>query len=332
LQAFAPLFRNSHLATLATVFLRPRLDTVRFPVRRELFSPEPGVRVLIQIQAPDGPPLADAVLVHGLEGSGEGSYMRSMAQLLLESGYAVHRFNLRTCGGTEAYCQTMYHAGLTSDLRAYIERLRSDEGRPIFLAGYSLGGNIVLKTAGEMSVRGAAVLAGVCAVSTPIDLETCAREIAKPRNWLYQWSFVRRMKSRLRRRLRLTPGLFRLDGLSGIRTVLELDDRFTAPLGGFANGHDYYQTQSAQGFLPAIRVPTLIVQAEDDPLIPFEAVDCPELRSNSCIQLLRTAHGGHMGFIARRKPHFWIDRVLLEWMEGQRLGTARDGATQQVRL
>src|ERR1035438_7087660 len=120
---FDPLFRNSHLQTIAAHYWpRPDLDR-RFPPRRRFFQTEPEVQVLVESQNPDGPPRGEIVMVHGLEGSGQAGYIRSLSALALESGFAAHRFHMRTCGGTEHLCQTLYHAGLTSDL------LRSEERR-----------------------------------------------------------------------------------------------------------------------------------------------------------------------------------------------------------
>jgi uncharacterized protein len=314
---FRPLLPNPHAATIATVFLRPHLDTRRFPVTTQLIDTGEYVKVRVDTQHPDRTARGQLVLVHGLEGSSDASYMRSLAQHALTAGYAVHRFNLRSCGGTEQHCPMLYHAGLTADLRSFLEHVRSGEPHiPIHLVGFSLGGNVVLKLAGELGVSGADLLCSVAAVSTPLDLEVCAREIGKPVNRLYEWNFVRRMKSRLRRKLMLRPEAFSLERLKRLRTLYELDDTYTAPLAGFRDARHYYSTQSAAVFLEEISVPTLVVHAQDDPLIPFRLYQgSAPLSANPHIHTLFPPSGGHLGFIARSKPYFWIDQVIGEWVE-----------------
>ncbi len=312
---FDPLFRNGHLATLSTVAVRPFLDEVRFPPRLHLFESEPGVKVRVVSQSPSESPRGHLVLVHGLEGNSDGSYMRSLAQRALMAGFHVHRMNMRNCGGTEAHCPALYHAGLVMDILAWLKHLRRNDGLPLFLAGFSLGGNQVSKLAGELGTEARALLAGVCAVSTPIDLAVCSRCIQSPSNWLYQKQFVLRMKRTLRRKHALFPQLFSLDGVEQIRTIWELDDRYVAPLGGFRDAAHYYATQSAQNFLGDVRIPMLLVHAADDPFIPISLYEQPSVRQNKWIQFVPVSHGGHMGFLARRTPKFWLNEVVVQWME-----------------
>lgn len=284
-----------------------------------LFETEPGVRVLIRTQRPDREPRGEIIFVHGLEGSSQAGYMRSAAQAALTAGFVAHRYNIRSCGGTEALCPTLYHAGLTGDLMALVRHLSSDGRAPVFLAGYSLGGNTVLKLAGELGDEGPDLLAGVCALSTPIDLSACARRLEEPENRLYHWRFLRQMKERRRRKHRAQPSEYPLDGLEEVKTLWEFDNRFTAPSFGFRDAEHYYSTQSANRYLDRIRVPVLLIQAKDDPLIPFSTYEEPAVRGNPLIRLAATAHGGHLGFLSRRRPWFWSDRMMITWfLEQQR--------------
>lgn len=254
------------------------------------------------------------MFLHGLEGSAEAGYIASFAQAALLRGFGVHRMNLRTCGGTEELCETMYHSGLTVDTRFVLERLQERRPEPRFLVGFSLGGNVALKLAGELGHT--SLLSGVCAVSTPIDLAACVRAIDKRSNYLYARRFLDRLKSRVRRKSKVTPGLYTLEGLEEVRTIWEFDDRFTAPLFGFGSAANYYATQSAIRYLDAIRVPTLVITAKDDPLVAFELYSHPAFSSNPSITLAATEHGGHLGFISRRKPRFWLDIFALNWITG----------------
>jgi len=305
--------RNPHLLTIAGNYWQRRLDEKRFPVQARLFETEPGVRVLVHSQIPSGSPAGELILVHGLEGSSAAGYARSLAQAALEAGYAVHRYNMRSCGGTEHLSgTTLYHSGQTSDLLAVLRLL---QGRaPIFLVGFSLGGNIVLKLAGELGESARELIAGVAAASTPIDLAACVRQLDRPANFIYSTRFLSRLKRRVRLKERLTPGLFRLQNLNRVKSIYQFDDEFTALNFGFGTADNYYATQSSKQFLDRIRIPTLLVQAKDDPLIPFEVYNHPAFSQNPSLRLLAVEHGGHLGFVAKSRPRFWLDPVLVQWI------------------
>jgi predicted alpha/beta-fold hydrolase len=313
LRPFVPFFRNPHLLTIAGNYWRRELDEQRFPVESRFYDTEPGVQVRVEYQAPGGTPVAQLILVHGLEGSSSSGYARSLAQAALLAGCAVYRFNMRSCAGTEHLSgKTLYHSGQTSDLLAVIRQL--PRGVPIFLVGFSLGGNVVLKLAGELGESASALITGVMAISTPIDLAACARRLGQPSNVLYARRFVKRLKERVRVKERHTPGLFDLSSLDQVRDIYGFDHRITAQAFGFGSADNYYATQSANQFLDRIRVPTLLVQAKDDPLIPFSAYDHPAFTTNPHLRLIATEHGGHLGFISKTKPRFWLDQVLVHWV------------------
>ncbi len=273
-----------------------------------MYPTEPEVQVLVETQRPEGTPAGEVVLVHGLEGSSASGYMKSTAQAVLEARFAAHRFNLRSCGGTEPVARTGYHSGLTCDLLAFLHRLRADARGPVYLIGFSLGGNVALKLAGELGNEGRGWLGGVCAVSTPIDLAACVDRLDQRSNYIYQQRFVRGLKRRIRR---LSPDI---TGLDAVRTVRDFDDRITAPAFGFRDAAHYYTTQSCWQFLDGIRVPALLIQAKDDPVIPFAIFERPGLFQNPNVRLLAVEHGGHVGFLSLRPPRFWLGPVLVEWM------------------
>ncbi|HYZ87351.1 MAG TPA: alpha/beta fold hydrolase [Bryobacteraceae bacterium] len=314
MEPFEPLFPNPHLATIAGNFAHRRLDAERYPVEDVCFQTCADAKVLVRKQSPANPPLAHVVMVHGLEGSSEAGYMRSMAQLSLDDGFAVHRTNLRSCGGTESLASTMYHAGLTSDTLAYLRSIRADTDLPIFLIGYSLGGNVALKLAGELGSEATGLLSGVCAVSTPIDLGKSVRKMSNRENRVYEWRFLSRLKKRIQKRAESMPGHYDLRVLKQARTVYEFDDAITAKHFGFGTAENYYSTQSSIHYLPNIAIPTLLVQAKDDPLIPFSLFTSPEVTTNPNVQLVAPSHGGHLGFLSKRPPRFWLDRVVVKWL------------------
>lgn len=205
--------------------------------------------ILVQTQRPVGKPVGEVALLHGLEGNGDSGYIHSMAFDLLNAGFVPHRVHMRTCGGTEHLCETLYHAGLTSDLHAFLRGLKEERtGLPVFLIGFSLGGNVALKLAGQLGETD--LIEGVCAISTPIDLAAGVRRIGKWDNRIYERRFLSRMRARL-----LATGRYSPEELEAARTLYDIDDRITAPSFGFKGADHYYATQSARNFLTASGFP-----------------------------------------------------------------------------
>lgn len=312
---FRALFRNPHVATIAGNFWRRPESEQRWPVETLIYQTEPDVRVLIHSQRPAGDPKGELVLVHGLEGSSAAGYARSMVHAALERGWVTHRFNMRGCGGADDLAVTGYHAGQTSDLLAFLRERRRASALPIFVVGFSLGGNVTLKLAGELGEDAADLLSGVCAVSTPIDLAACVAALAQTRNFIYQGRFLSRLKDRIRRKNRLSPDVYTLEHLPKIRTIEDFDDHYTARLFGFGTAANYFRTQSSNQFLGRIRVPALLIVAKDDPLVPFQVYGHPALKENPYLTLLAVEHGGHLGFLSRGRPRFWLDGTVLGWAE-----------------
>ena len=309
---FKPLIRNAHLLTIAGNFWPRKIDTERFPARRVEYRIDARTTVVAYEHRPQGAVRGEILFLHGLEGSADAGYIASCAQEALTRGFAVHRLNARTCGGTESLCETTYHSGLTADARFVLEAIQARSPAPRFVIGFSLGGNVALKLAGELGQT--ELISGVCAVSTPIDLAACVRSMEKRANQLYARRFLRRLRNRVVRKSRLVPETFRAAAIANVRTIWEFDDRVTAPLFGFGTAANYYATQSASRYLEKIRVPALVVTSKDDPMVPFDIYHHPAFQSNPYLKLVATAHGGHLGFIARRKPRFWLDGVAMDWI------------------
>lgn len=282
-----------------------------------LYRTEPEVQVLVHAQQPSGESRGEIILIHGLEGSSASGYARSMAHAALARGFAVHRFNMRGCGGTEKLAVLSYHAGQTSDVLAVIRERARVSKAPLFLAGYSLGGNVALKLAGELGRDAVGLIAGVAAVSAPIELAASAAALERRENLIYQNRFVARLKDRVRRKHLLSPDLYPLGPLNKVRTVIDFDNHYTAPLFGFGTAANYFRTQSSNQFLERIEIPTLLLHAKDDPLVPFAMYDHPAFARNPKLRLLAAEHGGHLGFLSLRRPRFWLDTAILEWVEEQ---------------
>ncbi|MEO8052535.1 MAG: alpha/beta fold hydrolase [Acidobacteriota bacterium] len=316
MRSFQPLFKNCHLATIAGNFWpRPKSER-RWPVRDVFYEPEPGVQLLVRTQTPANP-LGELILVHGLEGSSESGYARSMAAAALEAGYTVHRYNMRGCGGSPWHPKANYHSGQTGDLLHVARARKRLSGLPLFAVGYSLGGNIVLKLAGELGEQANELFAGVCSVSTPIDLAVSVEATGKRQNILYRRRFVAKLKDRVRRRNHIAPDLFPLGPLAQVRTIYDFDDLYTARIFGFGTADNYYRTQSSNQFLECIRIPTLLVQAKDDPMVPFAMYRHPGIEGNPNLHLVAVEHGGHLGFLARQGPRFWLDALIVNWLAKQ---------------
>ena len=299
---FTPFVTNPPLLTILANYWPREFDFTSYPIERRFFRTEPDTQVLVQTQRPTREPLGELVFIHGLEGAGDAGYIVSMAFAALTVGFVVHRFHMRTCGGTEKLCNTLYHAGLTSDLRSFLEQTQT--ALPRFLTGFSLGGNVALKLAGELGTTN--LIQGVCAVSTPIDLALATQRIDQWDNHLYQRRFVNRMKLRL-----IATGRYTEADLAPWNSIYTLDDHITAPSFGFGTADNYYATQSSMSFLDRIRVPALLIAAKDDTFIPFEMYSHPALTSNPFLKLIAPDHGGHLGFLSRHKPRFWLDETVL---------------------
>jgi predicted alpha/beta-fold hydrolase len=312
---FDPLFRNPHLATIAGSYWSRPVSKQRWPVESVIYRTAPDVQVLVHAQRPSGEPKGEIILIHGLEGSSVSGYALSLSHRALELGYAMHRLNMRGCGGTEHLATSGYHAGQTWDVLAILRERRAATNTPLFLAGFSLGGNVVLKLAGELQHEAKDLLAGVCAVSAPLDLAACTQAIEQPQNFLYQRRFLACLKGRIRRRHLHAPDIYTLEHLPKIRTIADFDEYYTSKLFGFGTAANYFRTQSSNQFLEHIQIPALLIQAQDDPMIPFSVYDLPVFKSNPNLTLVAARYGGHLGFLSRQRPRFWVDEVITAWLE-----------------
>lgn len=315
-----PLFRSGHAQTLMA-FAWPRRRRLRALQTDEerLFEVETGVRVLVHCRwHAERRAHPTLLLVHGLEGSSESIYMLSTALKAHRAGFNVLRLNIRTCGGTLHLTKTLYNSGMSQDLRALIrEVVERDKLTKIFLGGFSLGGNMSLKLAGEYGANFPRELKGVAVVSPSVELAASATRIEQRSNWIYQRRFIRSLKRRMREAATLYPERYDASELRRVRTLREFDERYTAPHGGFSDANDYYARSSSLPLLSRIRVPTVIIHAQDDPFIPYDSLRHPTVNANPSIILLAPAHGGHVGFVGddqtNGEDRFWAENRLIEF-------------------
>lgn len=288
------------------------------------FDVAPDARVLAHCHwQPHPAERLTLVALHGLEGSSEAHYMRGVAAKAWARGFNVIRLNQRNCGGTEHLSAGLYHSGLTADpmfvMRELIER---DGLSRIAFAGYSLGGNLALKLAGELGGEAPPALIGVAAISPVIELDACVRAIERPENRMYEWNFCRNLQSRMRRKARAWPGMFDLTGLWRVWSIREFDERYTAPHHGFHGASDYYYRASAMRVIDRIALPALIVTAEDDPFVPPEPFRDPRVTGNPHITTVITRHGGHCGFICEPNGDdgYWAERMIVDFIDAYQWG------------
>jgi len=262
------------------------------------------------------------VLVHGLEGSSESPYMLGIAERAYQAGFNVLRMNQRNCGGTEHLTSTLCHSGLSGDFRAVLyDLIERDQLPEIFFSGYSTGGNLVLKMAGELAGQAPRELRGICAVCPCLDLASCADGSGQPRNLVYESYFLRSMRNTMQRKAELFPERYRTDRFSVPRTLREWDDAITAPEWGYRDAADYYRRGSALPVIGQIRVPTLILAAQDDPLVPIASFRNSGIEENPFIVLVAPQYGGHCAFISSEggSERFWAEQCVVEFCNSKSL-------------
>lgn len=312
--AFKPLFLSPHLQTILPRFWPTGFNPRRFPTEVRYFRTDPDTEVLAhcnrQTRLESSKPTNTLLIVHGLTGSSTSPYVLRLTALALEAEFDVIRLNVRNCGGTERLCSTLYHSGLTSDLRAVTEQLQDHS---LYLVGFSMGGNVALKLAGEWGQDYPSQLRAVCAVSIPLDLAACARRLGQPQNRFYEVRFLRDLERTVKRKQALLPERYPPADFSRIRSIIDFDEAYTAPCFGFQCAQDYYERSSAKKFLASIQVPTLMLQAQDDPFIPFDIFDEVPFDRNSNLSLCAPPHGGHVGFLSNQRQRFWDAEQILRF-------------------
>ena len=258
------------------------------------------------------------IIVHGLEGSSSSQYVVGNANKLWAAGCNVIRMNMRNCGGTEKFATTLYHSALSGDVDAVMRFFIEREGlTSVSLIGYSMGGNLVLKLAGDLGASAPKELKCVVGVSPAIDLGTSADALHEPLNRIYEMKFLRSLTQRFRRKAELFPTLYDASRANHLRSLRDFDDCVTAFYAGFTGADDYYYRAAAARVLDRIAVPTLIIHSVDDPFVRLTPASRDTLIANPSITYIETEHGGHCAFLAQASMNddgYWAEQTLLQFL------------------
>jgi predicted alpha/beta-fold hydrolase len=288
------------------------------PHEHRLVEVEPGVKVLCHCHwQADRANALTVIALHGLEGSSDSEYMHGLAEKGLAAGMNVIRMNQRNCGGTEDLAPTLYHSGLSGDVAAVANHLiNTDHIQRFALIGYSMGGNIVLKCAGEWNSHAPAGFRAVAAVCPAIDLAASSDALHDRSNRLYELYFMWKLRRRLRAKARLFPNTFDLSRLQGLRTMREFDDKITAYYCGFEGAADYYARAAAANVIDQIAFPAMILHASNDPFIRLLPETRRKILANPNIRFIETTDGGHCSFIEERNggDGYWAENQVIEFL------------------
>lgn len=308
---------SGHLQTIVGNYLRRPPFALPVSTEQVEVDPADGSRVLCHCHWQPESVRADRLtllIVHGLEGSSYSRYVRGLTLRGWQAGCNVIRMNMRNCGGTDALTPTLYHSGLSGDLGAVLEHFtRRFSLQRVALIGYSMGGNMVMKLAGEWGRR--APLAGVVAVCPAIDLAASSDTLHRWQNRLYEKHFLKGLLRRYRRKAALFPEIYD-PHLPPLRSIRDFDNQVVARYCGFRDADDYYHRAAAARVLDGVAVPSLILCAKDDPFIRFTEETRARIATNPSIDFLETAHGGHCAYLGRGTGEqiHWAEALTIRYL------------------
>jgi predicted alpha/beta-fold hydrolase len=324
-------FRGGHAQTIAGNFLRRRNQLPSAEDR--LFQVEPEVQVLCHCHwQQDRRGAMTLLIVHGLEGSSESGYVIGTGSKAWCAGMNVVRMNMRNCGNTESLGPTLYNSSMSADVGAVAQALIAEEGlQKLAVAGFSMGGNLVLKLLGEWGEDAPPEVVAGIGVSPAVDLAPSADALHDRANRIYELKFLWGLRRRMQRKAALYPGVYDLSYLRGLRSLRQFDDQITARYCGFVDAQDYYTRASASNVLDRVAVPTLIVHASDDPFIRILPATQEKLWHNPHITYFETRHGGHRAFLAEANGYDgrWAERQAIAFLQRVERGEPVSGVSPQ---
>lgn len=302
-------FKNADISTIWTALFRPK---AKINFTRERLETSDGDFLDLDWTKVSSNKLV--ILCHGLEGSSDNAYITNAAAALNANGYDACALNYRGCSGEPNRLLKSYHSGKTEDLDLLINHSLPcyDE---IYLVGFSVGGNICLKYLGERSESVEIKIKAAVTFSVPVSLESCALELAKSRNFIYMKNFMLKLKEKTRIKEQLFPGQITTKGFSKLKNFLDYDEKFTAPLNGFKDAIDYWTQSSCASVLHQIKIPSLIVNALDDPFLGADCYPVEAAQDNPSLFLEMPQHGGHVGFTTcNAQNNYWQENRILEFL------------------
>lgn len=306
-----PLFTNPHIQTIYPSVFR-KVAGVRY--ERETIDTPDGDFLDLDWSSVGSDRMV--LVMHGLEGDSQRAYVRGMVRTFNREGWDALALNFRGCGGRVNKTLRFYHSGQTEDLQTVIEHVASTKRyRGISLVGFSLGGNLALKYLGEPEPETHPLVKCGVAISAPCDLKTSGTKISSPGNRIYIKRFLRLLRRKIRMKMEIMPELINDEGYSEIKDFVQFDNRYTSRINGFRDANDYYEQASSKQFLGNVTLPTLLINAADDPFLSPECYPFEEAQASEAFFLERPGHGGHVGFVTFGKGgSYWHESRALEFI------------------
>ena len=301
------LFKNAHFSTIYSAFFRrvPYLEQVR-----ERLSLSDGDFLDMDWSFSKESKNKVAILLHGLEGNAQRSYIKGMAVNLIKDHWDIAAINFRGCSGESNKKYLSYNAGRTNDLEEIIDCiLKKDQYQEIILIGFSLGGNLLLKYLGEREFIPSEIKKGI-AISAPIHLKGSLKSLSKPNNWIYRTSFLLHLKEKYKIKMKQFPDKMNKEDLKKIRSLLAFDNIYTAPAHGFKDAYDYYEKNSSKPFLSNIKIPVLLINSKNDSFLSPECYPYKIAETSKYIYLETPLYGGHVGFHQSNETYYNEKRTL----------------------
>lgn len=302
-------FQNEHINTIYSSLFR-KLKPLPFKRRRiETLDDD-----FLDIDFLENGERKIVILCHGLEGSSASKYIQATAKILHENGYAIAAMNYRFCSGDINRQLVTYHSGRTEDLNAVIEEVLPHYDA-VYLVGFSLGGNLVLKYTGDGIYNVHPKVKATLAISVPVDLYGSSLELQKIKNRIYTWRFLITLSKKVKLKHAQYPDQVDLKQLKRVKKLIDFDEYFTSTLNGFKDAKDYYAQANCKQFLHNIKIPSLLINALDDPFLSASCYPYAEAESNPYFNLMTPKYGGHVGFVSSNQEYYWVDRQILAFIE-----------------
>ena len=302
------LFKNRHFNTIYSSLFR-RIEPVSFKRKRIETSDDD----FLDIDFIENGSKKIVILCHGLEGSSDSKYIQATAKLLSKNGYSIAAMNYRFCSGEINRQLITYHSGKTDDLNAVINYVLPNYDS-VYLVGFSLGGNLILKYNGDGLFNLSSKVKASVAISVPVDLKGSSIALQRRENTLYNWRFLRTLSKKMHLKHKQFPDDLEIKSLKLIKNLTDFDEYFTSKINGFKDAQDYYFKASSKQFIPNISKPTLLINAMDDPFLSESCFPVSEAKKNSNFNLMTPHYGGHVGFISKG-DFYWSEHQILNFIE-----------------